>query len=51
MGKMGLKVVKVTQGGWRPSKQSVEKIMKEMEGEGEQPGCVDNDGDGQWDVL
>jgi len=32
MGKMGLKVVKVTQGGWRPSKQSVEKTMKEMEG-------------------
>jgi hypothetical protein len=30
--KMGLKVVKVTQGGWRPSKQSVEKTMKEMEG-------------------
>jgi hypothetical protein len=32
MGKMGLKVVKVTQGGWRPSKQSVEKLMEEMEG-------------------
>jgi len=32
MGKMGLKVVKVTQGGWRPSKQSVEKLMEKMEG-------------------
>ncbi len=32
MGKMGLKVVKVTQGGWRPSKQSVEKMMEELEG-------------------
>jgi hypothetical protein len=30
--KMGFKVVKVTEGGWRPSKVSVSKMMKEMEG-------------------
>jgi hypothetical protein len=32
MTKMGFKVVKVTEGGWRPSKQSVAKMLKEMEG-------------------
>jgi hypothetical protein len=32
MVKMGFKVVKVTEGGWRPNKVSVAKMMKEMEG-------------------
>ena len=32
MGKMGLKVVKIAQGGWRPTKQSVEKMMGDMDG-------------------
>jgi hypothetical protein len=32
MTKMGFKVVKVTAGGWRPTKQSVAKMMVEMEG-------------------
>jgi hypothetical protein len=32
MAKMGFKVVKVTSGGWRPTKQSVAKMMEEMEG-------------------
>jgi hypothetical protein len=32
MVKMGFKVVKVTEGGWRPNKASVAKMMKEMEG-------------------
>ena len=32
MTKMGFKVVKVTEGGWRPNKVSVAKMMKEMEG-------------------
>jgi hypothetical protein len=32
MAKMGFKVVKVTSGGWRPTKQSVASMMSELEG-------------------
>jgi hypothetical protein len=32
MSKMGLKVVKIAQRGWRPTKQSVEKMLGEMDG-------------------
>ncbi len=32
MARMGFKVVKVTSGGWRPTKQSVASMMSELEG-------------------